>query len=498
MATLKILTRRAALLGGGAAIGGLATKAFTPSNPTLDGTRFIKPSGAADMLNDASGLSETTIFRHITIKHDPGAQLITAIRTELNEARENGRPVNVGAARHSMGGQAIPRDGHAITFDNGLVEPDTSNQMMRTHSGARWSDVIAMADPLDLGPRVMQSNNDFGIAATFCVNAHGWPVKEGPMGSTVRWFEMILPDGELVTCSRTENADLFGMTMGGYGLTGIITQMDVELAKNQRLEPTYAEMPGEELGTRIVEALADGEVTMAYGRLSVTRADFMSKALLVTFRPSADQSDLPAASGSGAAANIASRIYRAQLGNERMKDVRWWFESDLATTIVSGPSTRNSLINEPVVTLDDRNPDRTDILHEYFVSPDRFAEFVRLCREVIPGSFQEFLNVTLRFVDTDPDSWLAYAPVPRIAAVMSFSQEMTARAEADMQRMTQELIAGVNAIGGTYYLPYRPHARQDQLAQAYPRAAEFVAAKRALDPNLVLRNNLWDSYLRVL
>jgi FAD/FMN-containing dehydrogenase len=181
-----------------------------------------------------------------------------------------------------------------------------------------------------------------------------------------------------------------------------------------------------------------------------------------------------------------------------MKDVRWWFESDLATTIVSGPSTRNSLINEPVVTLDDRNPDRTDILHEYFVSPDRFAEFVRLCREVIPGSFQEFLNVTLRFVDTDPDSWLAYAPVPRIAAVMSFSQEMTARAEADMQRMTQELIAGVNAIGGTYYLPYRPHARQDQLAQAYPRAAEFVAAKRALDPNLVLRNNLWDSYLRVL
>ncbi|UOA26180.1 Decaprenylphosphoryl-beta-D-ribose oxidase [Pseudosulfitobacter sp. DSM 107133] len=491
-------TRRAALLGGGAVVGGLATHALSPANPTLDGTRFIKPTGAAGMLNDASGLSETPVFRHIIMKDDPGDTMIAAIRAELAEARANGRAVNVGAARHSMGGQAIPRDGHAITFDNALVETDTANRQMQVHAGARWSDVIATTDPLGLGPRVMQSNNDFGVAATFCVNAHGWPVRQGPMGSTVRAFDMILPDGELVTCSRTQNAELFGLTMGGYGLTGIITRLDVDLAQNQRLEPTYEEMPARAFADRFIATLADDSVTMAYGRLSVDRAEFMAKALMVTYRPTGDQSDLPAASGSGAAAQIASRIYRAQLGNERMKRLRWWFESGLAPKLASGPVTRNSLINEPVVTLDDRNPDRTDILHEYFVAPDRFADFVALCRAVIPASFQEFLNVTLRFVDSDPDSWLAYAPVPRIAAVMSFSQEMTARAESDMQRMTRELIDGVVAIGGTYYLPYRPHATVDQMARAYPRAAAFAAAKRRIDPDLLLRNALWDTYLRTL
>lgn len=393
---------------------------------------------------------------------------------------------------------AIPRDGHAITFENGLVEPDTANQRMQAHAGARWSDVIATADPLGLGPKVMQSNNDFGVAATFCVNAHGWPVKIGPMGATVRNFNMILPDGDLVTCSRTENPDLFGMTMGGYGLTGIIMEMEVDLATNQRLTPTFDEMPSREFGTRFIDAISDETVTMAYGRLSVDRADFMSDALMITYRPTADQSDLPAASGSGLTAKFASRVYRAQLGNERMKRLRWWFETDFATRFGGGDVTRNSLINEPVVTLDDRNPDRTDILHEYFVAPERFAEFVDVCRAVIPASFQEFLNVTLRYIDTDPDSWLAYAPVPRIAAVMSFSQEMTARAEADMKRMTEALIEGIVAIGGTYYLPYRPHARQDQLMAAYPRAAEFVAAKRALDPDLLLRNNFWDRYLESL
>lgn len=498
MTVLTKISRRAALLGGGAVVGGLLTRSFSASNPTLDGTQFLKPSGAAKTLNDASELSETPIFRHIVISDDPGEQLVAAIRDELNEARTNRRPVNVSAARHSMGGQAIPRDGHAITFDNGLVEPDPANRMMRVHAGARWSDVIATTDPIAMGPRVMQSNNDFGIAATFCVNAHGWPVKEGPMGSTVRSFQMVLPDGSLVTCSRTENEDLFGMTMGGYGLTGIITQMDVDLAQNQHLEPSFEEMPAEVFGERFIEALADDTVKMAYGRLSVNRAAFMSGALLVTYRPTSDQTDLPVASGSGTFARIASRIYRAQLGNERMKSLRWWFETELATSLASGPVTRNSLINEPVVTLDDRNPDRTDILHEYFVSPERFADFVSLCRTVIPGSYQEFLNVTLRFVDADSESWLNYATTPRIAAVMSFSQEMTSRAEADMRRMTQELIEGVIAIGGTYYLPYRPHAREDQLVRAYARAPEFAAAKRVLDPDLLMRNNLWDSYLRAL
>jgi FAD/FMN-containing dehydrogenase len=152
-------------------------------------------------------------------------------------------------------------------------------------------------------------------------------------------------------------------------------------------------------------------------------------------------------------------------------------------------------MNEPVVTLDDLDPLRTDILHEYFVAPSRFAEFVALCRDVIPASFQQLLNVTLRYVDTDRDSVLAYATEPRIAAVMLFSQEKTVRGEADMARMTRDLIDRVLAIGGTYYLPYRPHASIDQLVRAYPHAASFAANKRVFDKDLLFRNHLWDAYL---
>ncbi len=491
-------TRRAALLGAGTTGGALGWRALSPSMPSRDGTKSTVPDNLNATLNDASMLSQTPIHKHIILKENSHQKMVTAIRNEIKDARENGRSVNVSAARHSMGGQAIPLDGHAITFDHGLIETDIDQGIYRAYGGARWSQVISTLDPIGYSPKVMQSNNDFGVASTFCVNAHGWPVPFGPMGSTVRAIDLIMPDGALVTCSRTENAILFNQSMGGYGLTGAIVSMDVEMEKNTRLKPIFAEMPAEDFGTAFIKALEDQDVTMAYGRLNVSRAEFFKHALMITYRATDDQSDLPAAASSGIMSKIASYVYRAQLGNERMKDLRWWFETDLGTALGGGETTRNSLINEPVITLDDRDDTRTDILHEYFVAPDRFSEFLTLCRNVIPESYQEFLNVTLRFINTDNESWLSYATVPRIAAVMSFSQEMTTRAEADMARMTRDLVEGIIDIGGAYYLPYRPHPTVSQLERAYPRAAAFGAAKRSLDPDMIFRNNLWDSYLEQL
>ena len=302
----------------------------------------------------------------------------------------------------------------------------------------------------------------------------------------------------MVDCSPTENSNLFKLAMGGYGLIGVIIDLVVDMVPNSRLSPTYDTMAATDFPTAFQTAIDDPAVTMAYGRLNVERESFFEHALLATYRQTKDQNDLPAASGSGWMSHVAGRLYRAQLGNEPLKTFRWWNETSLLPAIGGGEATRNSLINEPVVTLDDRNPDRTDILHEYFVSFDAFDSFLEACRKVIPASYQEFLNVTLRYIAQDDQSTLSYATRPWIAAVMSFSQEMTLRAEADMRRMTETLIDRIAASGGAYYLPYRPHARLDQMATVYSSAADFAAAKRTIDPQLILRNNLWDSYLECL
>jgi hypothetical protein len=134
------------------------------------------------------------------------------------------------------------------------------------------------------------------------------------------------------------------------------------------------------------------------------------------------------------------------------------------------------------------------VVHEYFVPPNRFEEFLAACRDIIPPAKAEFLNVTLRYVMAETSSTLAFAPSPRIAAVMSFSQEMTPEGEADMMQLTEALIGRVVAIVGAFYLPYRLHARRDQLETAYPNLGQFIDKKRFYDPKLLFRNTMWNTY----
>jgi hypothetical protein len=96
-------------------LGSLATRWMGAKGPSMDGVGMILPKGGGAVLNDASLLSETPIFRQ-TVLTGRGDDLVTAVRAEMAQPREAGRTFNIGAARHSMGGQAIPHGGHAVTF----------------------------------------------------------------------------------------------------------------------------------------------------------------------------------------------------------------------------------------------------------------------------------------------------------------------------------------------------------------------------------------------
>ena len=58
-------------------------------------------------------------------------------------------------------------------------------------------------------------------------NHHG----KGTFGKYVLSFMLARSDGSLINCSRTENAGFFAATIGGMGLTGIVTEITLQLAK---------------------------------------------------------------------------------------------------------------------------------------------------------------------------------------------------------------------------------------------------------------------------
>jgi FAD/FMN-containing dehydrogenase len=483
---MRPISRRTLLRGSAAAavVGTAPAWAQSPARPLL--------------LDDASRLNAVPIARHWRPGQVTGEAWLAALRAELKAAAAERRPVVVGAARHSMGGQALARDGVVMTFDvkrgaDGWIDLDREAKTFRVAAGARWRQVIGALDRAGFSPAVMQSNHDFGVAATLSVNAHGWPAPYGPFGTTVRSCRVMLASGELVTCSATEQAELFGLVMGGYGLVGVVVDLEAAMVDNTLLRPTPELMPAAQLGPRMAAAVAqDRSVRMAYGRLAVDARRFLGEALLVSWRPVAGTP--PAVTSGGLMVSLSREVFRAQIGSDAAKRARWYAETVAAPKASSGIASRNRLLNEPVANLAGRDRSRTDILHEYFLPPEGLEAFLADSRRIVLDSRQDLLNVTLRYVSADPTSVLAYAPAARVAAVLLFSQRMTRADDEDMAAMTVRLIDAALAAGGSFYLPYRLHARRDQVVRAYPRVEEFVAGKRHHDPGLLFRNTMWSRY----
>ena len=143
-----LAARRMSLAGGNRAMQSrrhfLGTAAATLALPFTK-VRLAQASQRT-ILNDASRLSPTPVAKHVTISKPAQDDLIARIRAELKEAAEANRPFAASVARHSMGGQSLPRDGTAITLDGGALEMDTAAKTYRTTAGNRWSDVIRILD----------------------------------------------------------------------------------------------------------------------------------------------------------------------------------------------------------------------------------------------------------------------------------------------------------------------------------------------------------------
>jgi FAD/FMN-containing dehydrogenase len=104
---------------------------------------------------------------------------------------------------------------------------DSKRRLLAVGAGARWADIVPFLDHQGLAVAVMQSNNDFTVGGSLSVNCHGWQHNSRPIASTVESFRLATAAGEIITCSRTENQELFTLVLGGYGLFGVILTVGV-------------------------------------------------------------------------------------------------------------------------------------------------------------------------------------------------------------------------------------------------------------------------------
>lgn len=452
------------------------------------------PPGYAD---DASRLNPTQVKEVWTIPADP-TEAEEQLRLLLARAANDGLKVSIAGAGHTMGGHTLYPGG--IVLDmlpfRGL-RLDSGRKLLRAGAGARWSEALPYLDRQGRSIEIMQSNNDFTVGGTVSVNAHGWQPGRPPIASTVESFRIMRADGRVVRCSREENADLFRLALGGYGLFGVILDVELRVVLNERYRIERHVIPaGGYLETWRREVQSRRDAGMAYGRLCIDPDRLFEEAILTIFRrepPGAGE--IPPISEPGLVA-LRRAIFRGSEGSEVGKKVRWELEKKLGEAVVKRAYSRNQLLNESAEVYADRSRRSTDILHECFIPQDRLPSFLENARRIVLDRDADLLNVTVREILEDTDTFLRYADQEMFALVMLFSQDRTPEAEARMEATTRDLIDAALQADGRYYLPYRLHARPDQLRAAYPQADRFFALKREHDPQEIFQNQFYVQYGR--
>ncbi|MEM7376246.1 MAG: FAD-binding oxidoreductase [Pseudomonadota bacterium] len=97
-------------------------------------------------------------------------------------------------------------------------------------AGVSLEDIVATCLPRGWFPRVTPGTKHVTLGGMIAADVHGKNHHiDGSMVNCVNWLDLMLPTGETLRCSHSENATLFHDTVGGMGLTGIILRASVSL-----------------------------------------------------------------------------------------------------------------------------------------------------------------------------------------------------------------------------------------------------------------------------
>ncbi|WP_316818179.1 FAD-binding oxidoreductase [Pedobacter nyackensis] len=449
----------------------------------------------SSLIRDASNLNEVMVDTVVQVANN-----ITEGTLQIQElikiASEQRKSISIAGARHSMGGHTIYKDGIVLDMKSfNYMKLDTTNNLLLVGAGALWSDVLRYLDKYNRSVKVMQSNNSFSVGGSVSVNCHGWQANSPPIASTVMSFRLMDAGGQILTCSRTENAELFSLVLGGYGLFGVILDLKLKVTDNKVYVVKQYVVQSKDYFNAFKRYVENGSnVEMAYGRININPRHFMEEAILSTYtvkggvlKENADQFSFVA---------LRRTLFRGSVNSDYGKDLRWRIEK-MATKAINGKEfSRNRLLSEGVEVFQNRDSNYTDILHEYFVPGDSLAGFIGAVQKIIPDFKVDLLNITVRNVMTDKDTFLSYAKKDVFGLVMLFNQKRDKTAEYEMKALTQKLIVTVIRYNGTYYLPYRLHATKELMDRAYPNAESFFELKLKYDPLLVFRNQFYEKYKR--
>jgi cytokinin dehydrogenase len=231
--------------------------------PNLDGTLITDPAQLSAAADDYGHLISRT---PLAILH-PGS--VDDVVTMMHFARRFQLRIVGRGNGHTAFGQAQVEGGlvidlgslhqiHAVTADRAVVD-----------AGVVWRDLLHLTTAQGLTPPVLTDYTALTVGGTLSVGGvSGRSYQYGAQVDNVLELQVVTGEGELLTCSESENRDLFEGVLAGLGQCALIVRATIRLipacqrARTRRL--FYLDVP---------TMLADMRVLMDDGRFDYIRGN---------------------------------------------------------------------------------------------------------------------------------------------------------------------------------------------------------------------------------
>lgn len=455
------------------------------------------------LVNDVhSQLNPTRVDR--IVKPRDVAELQEAIAS----ARSAGKSVSIAGGRHAMGGQQFGEANVLVdTRDlNRVLAFDPERGTITVEGGIQWPQLLdhlnRVQDGRDRQWGIYQKQTGadrLSIAGALSCNAHGRGLNLKPIVQQVEEFDLVDPSGEIRTCSRDSDPDLFRVAIGGYGLFGVITRVRLKLRPRVKvrrvveLEQTAGIM--ERFEERIRDEYQYGDYQFA---TDATRDSFLHRGVFSCYQPVAPDTPLTEHPTRFHPEDWARLTFYSHKYKRRAFEVYssrylktsgqvYWADWQLSAAYVDNyHADLDTALHAKVKA--------TEMITEIYVQRDRLAAFMDDARVALRDRRTNLIYGTVRLIERDDETFLAWARERYACVIFNLHVEHTPAAIEQAASTFRHLIDIGLSYGGSYYLTYHRWARKDQVEACYPQMRAFLQIKRARDPEEVFQSTWYRHY----
>src|SRR5437667_1691059 len=256
-----------------------------------------KPKPEGVVVNDVHAqLNSTRVYRICK------PQSIAAVCAAMKLVRTEKRALCIAGGRHAMCTQQFATDGVLLDIRkmNQVLAFDTERGLIEMESGMQWPQLLEhLAAARFSGEKQWAFNQKqtgadrLTMGGCLSANIHGRGLTLAPFVSDVESFTLIDAKGELRPCSRTENAELFRLAIGGYGLFGFVYSVTLRLVPRQKLERVVEVRDVAGLMSAFAERVRDGFTFGDFQYAIDDRSeDFLRRGVFSCYRPVPDDTPL--------------------------------------------------------------------------------------------------------------------------------------------------------------------------------------------------------------